>query len=215
MKTYNKIVLAASIFSLAGFLTISNFAFGEICSDGSQTFNNQPCPSPKSESITTSPADRSTEGTLMEFCPDGTLKPKGQCLTSSLSPTSAPAPSAPTPNPNVRPINTGADTGPEIGGRGGGSQGGGSQIIKLPNPLGQTNTFAELINRIVNWLLIISAPILALMIIIGAFQIMTGAGEPEKIIKGRHTITYAIIGYALLLISSGITTVIQNLLSGR
>ena len=41
------------------------------------------------------------------------------------------------------------------------------------------------------------------------------AGEPEKITKGRHTITYAIIGYALLLISSGITTIIQNLLSGR
>ena len=95
------------------------------------------------------------------------------------------------------------------------STGGGSQSIKIPNPLGNVKTFGELINRLVNWLLIIGAPILTLMIIVGAFQIMTGAGEPEKITKGRHTITYAIIGYALLLISTGITTIIANVLSNR
>lgn len=108
-----------------------------------------------------------------------------------------------------------------IGGSGSGIQapstvsGGGNQPIQIPNPLGNVKTFAELINRLVNWLLIIGAPILTLMIIIGAFQIMTGAGEPEKITKGRHTITYAIIGYALLLISTGITTIIANVLGKR
>lgn len=86
-----------------------------------------------------------------------------------------------------------------------------TQTITLPNPLKATN-FAELINRLTNWLLVIGAPILVLMIIIGAFQIMTGAGNPENITKGRHTITYAIIGYALLLISSGITLIIKQLL---
>lgn len=86
-----------------------------------------------------------------------------------------------------------------------------TQTIDLPNPLKATS-FAELINRITNWLLVIGAPILVLMIIIGAFQIMTGAGNPENITKGRHTITYAIIGYALLLISSGITLIIEQLL---
>ncbi len=93
--------------------------------------------------------------------------------------------------------------------------GGGNQTIQIPNPLGNVKTFGELINRLVNWLLIIGAPILTLMIIIGAFQIMTGAGEPEKITKGRHTITYAIIGYALLLISTGITKIIADVLSKR
>lgn len=89
--------------------------------------------------------------------------------------------------------------------------GGRTQVIELPNPLKATN-FAELINRLTNWLLVIGAPILVLMIIIGAFQIMTGAGNPENITKGRHTITWAIIGYALLLISSGITLIIKQLL---
>ncbi len=94
-------------------------------------------------------------------------------------------------------------------------RGGGNQPIQIPNPLGNVKTFGELINRLVNWLLIIGAPILTLMIIIGAFQIMTGAGEPEKITKGRHTITYAIIGYALLLISTGITKIIADVLGKR
>ena len=89
--------------------------------------------------------------------------------------------------------------------------GSGIQSIRLPNPL-QANTFQELIGRVVNFLLAIGAPILVLMIIIGAFQIMTGAGNPENITKGRQTITYAIIGYALLLLSKGITIIIEQLL---
>jgi hypothetical protein len=88
---------------------------------------------------------------------------------------------------------------------------GGSQTITIPNPLGATS-FEELIVRLNRWLLVIAAPILTLMIVIGAFQILTGAGEPDKITKGRHTITYAIIGYALLLLSSGIVFIIRQVL---
>ena len=96
-----------------------------------------------------------------------------------------------------------------------GSGSGGQQTIKIPNPLGQTTTFTQLISRIVNWLLVIGAPILTLMIIIGAFQFLTAGGNPEKVIQGRHTITYAVIGYALLLLSSGIIKIIENLLGAR
>jgi hypothetical protein len=100
-----------------------------------------------------------------------------------------------------------SDTGSRFGGKTEDSQ----TKITLPNPLG-VGTFAELIARIQKWLLYIGAPILTLMIIIGAFQILTAGGVPEKITKGRHTITYAIIGYALLLLSTGIMTIIENVL---
>ncbi|MDO8430038.1 MAG: pilin [bacterium] len=92
---------------------------------------------------------------------------------------------------------------------------GGQQTIRIPNPLGTTTTFTQLISRIVNWLLVIGAPILTLMIIIGAFQFLTAGGEPDKVTKGRHTITYAVIGYALLLLSTGIIKIIENLLGAR
>jgi hypothetical protein len=91
---------------------------------------------------------------------------------------------------------------------------GGGQTIEIPNPL-QARTFEDLVSALNRWLLVIAVPILTLMIFIGAFQIMTGAGNPEKITQGRHTITYAIIGYALLLISSGITFIIKEVLGTR
>ena len=100
------------------------------------------------------------------------------------------------------------------GGQGSGIIPGGSQTIQLVNPL-RANTFEELISRIVNWLLVIGAPILTLFIIIGSFQIMTAGGNPENITKGRHTITYAVIGYALLLLSSGIIYIIKDVLGAR
>lgn len=85
-----------------------------------------------------------------------------------------------------------------------------NQTIKINNPL-KSNDISELINRIVNWLLVIGAPILALMIIIGAFQILTAAGNAEQVTLGRKTITYAVVGYILLLISTGITKIIADL----
>ena len=89
--------------------------------------------------------------------------------------------------------------------------GGGSETIKIPNPL-KTTSFTKLIDRLVNWLLVIGTPILVLMIIIGAFQIMTGAGNPEQITKGRQTVTWAIVGYALLILSKSVTFIIAELL---
>ncbi|GEM_PF-6993000 len=141
--------------------------------------------------------------------PTGPLGPVGPNQTGPVGPVGPTGPVGQIPN----------GSGGQVSGGSGGLvpsvvSGGGNQPIQIPNPLG-VRTFGELINRLVNWLLIISAPILTLMIIIGAFQIMTGAGEPEKITKGRHTITYAIIGYALLLISTGITKIIADVLGAK
>lgn len=85
-----------------------------------------------------------------------------------------------------------------------------NQPIKIPNPL-KINSISELIDRIVNWLIFIGAPILTFLIIIGAFQILTAAGNEEQVTAGRKTITYAVIGYALLLISKGVTMIIAQL----
>ncbi len=90
---------------------------------------------------------------------------------------------------------------------------GGTQIISLPNPLGTVKTIPELIGRIVDWLIFIaSIAILPFMIIWGAYQLLMAGGNPENVTKGRHTITWAVIGYALLLISKGIEFIIRDVL---
>lgn len=52
------------------------------------------------------------------------------------------------------------------------------------------------------------------MIIIGAFQILFAAGDPEKFITGRRTIVYTAIAYAILLMARGIVAIIENFLTG-
>lgn len=92
----------------------------------------------------------------------------------------------------------------------------GSQTITLPNPLGATQTIPQLIGRIVDWLILIaSIAILPFMIIWGAYQLLMAGSNPEKVIEGRHTITWAIVGYGLLLLSKGIEYIIQDVLTGK
>ncbi len=89
------------------------------------------------------------------------------------------------------------------------SNSGGS--VTLKNPLGSTS-FIQIINNILNYLIYISIPILALMILIGGFQILTARDNPEKVNKGRHTIMYAVIGFIIILISKGVALIFLKII---
>ncbi len=92
---------------------------------------------------------------------------------------------------------------------GGGVTGGG---VTLDNPAG-SDTIEGLVHNITSALVIIATPIVAIMILIGAFQILFAAGDPEKFKRGKKTILYTVIGYAIILVASGITSIINNVLS--
>jgi len=84
--------------------------------------------------------------------------------------------------------------------------------ITLHNPAGSNTTIADLIHNITSGLVTIATPIVAIMVLIGAFQILFAAGDPEKFKRGKKTILYTIIGYAIILVASGITSIIKDLL---
>jgi len=76
------------------------------------------------------------------------------------------------------------------------------------------NSDAEgLLRSIVNWLIRIGTPIAVGMLIIGAFQMMFSGGNEDMIKRGRRTILYTAIGYAIILIGWGLTSIIQDFLS--
>lgn len=81
----------------------------------------------------------------------------------------------------------------------------------LPDPLGG-QSFAELINRFISWLIKISAPLFVIFLIIGAFQIMTAGGDENKFKKGKNTLTYTIIGFGIILLAKGIIFVVKEFL---
>ena len=81
----------------------------------------------------------------------------------------------------------------------------------LENPIG-TKSFTELLKRIIGYLIVIGAPILALMVLYGGFYILTAGGNPEKFKTGKDVILYAVIGYIIILVSWGIIYIIGEIL---
>jgi len=92
-----------------------------------------------------------------------------------------------------------------------GSQPRGSPSVTLDNPLGTANIMV-IINNILNYLIYISVPILAIMILIGGFQILMARDNPEKIQKGRTTLMYSVIGFTIILISKGVALILLRIL---
>ena len=85
-----------------------------------------------------------------------------------------------------------------------------AQDQELINPLGSTSTVWQVLEAISGFLMWVGAPIAVIMILWGAFQMITAAGNPEKIETGKRTIWWAIIGLIVILLSSGIIYAITN-----
>lgn len=93
---------------------------------------------------------------------------------------------------------------------------GASTTIRFPNPLGNCGTAGSqlqcVLTMIIDKLIILAAPIVTIMVLWGAFQILTAAGDPEKFKTGNKTIMYAAIGFAIVLVSDGIAYILRDIL---
>ncbi len=91
-----------------------------------------------------------------------------------------------------------------------------AQSITIPNPLGSGGSdIPTLIDTIATWLLGIGSTIAVIIVIWAAFLFMTSGGNQVKVTTARKTLWYAIIGITVLLLAKGVTTLIQNFLSGN
>ena len=85
--------------------------------------------------------------------------------------------------------------------------------VALNDPLGGGETFASVANNVIFFIsTTIAIPLTAIMVLVGAFQITTSAGDPEKFSQGRKTILYAAIGFVIAIIATGVTSIIKSLL---
>lgn len=71
----------------------------------------------------------------------------------------------------------------------------------------------ELIGNIIDILLGLVLTIAILFLIIGGFFYITSAGDESKVKKGKQTLTYAVLGIALVMLSYTIVYVINSALS--
>jgi hypothetical protein len=71
------------------------------------------------------------------------------------------------------------------------------------------------VQKILDALALMAAPFVAIMILVGAFQIMTAAGDPLKFKNGRNTILYAAVGYTVILLASSVVPIVKSILGIR
>ena len=90
---------------------------------------------------------------------------------------------------------------------------------KIENPLGEGNleTIPDFIAKLVEIVLKVGIPIVALAIIYTGFLFVAAQGNPEKITKAKKSLVYTLIGAALLLgafvIATAIGAVVDDIIS--
>ncbi len=90
-----------------------------------------------------------------------------------------------------------------------------TQTVKLTDPLGGSESFTSVATAVAGFLFWdIAAPLATIMVLVGAFQFMTSAGDPEKVSQARKTIMYAAIGLAVALIAGGVVSIIRAFVAG-
>ena len=86
-----------------------------------------------------------------------------------------------------------------------------AEKISLENPL-KYATFKELVQAVISFFLWLAVALTPLLIIVGAFYLMTAAGDPKKIETGRNIILWTCIGLAVILFSWGIIALVQGII---
>jgi len=83
--------------------------------------------------------------------------------------------------------------------------------VTLVNPLGTSCTDLTCpATAVINFLFTIAIPLCGIMVLVGGFQMMTAAGDPEKFGKGKKTILYSVIGFVVILLAGSVAALIQS-----
>lgn len=83
--------------------------------------------------------------------------------------------------------------------------------VTIENPISY-GTLGEVVSALVNFVLLVSIPLTAILFIIAGFYYLTAGANPENVKKAKNLIVWTIIGLAIILVSGGISTLIKNIL---
>jgi len=86
--------------------------------------------------------------------------------------------------------------------------------LRIYNPLESNRDFVTILKDILTWGITIAEVVVSIMIVVAAFQMIMAQGKPEDFKKAQHTIVYAVIGLAILLIAQGIAAIVKKVLTG-
>jgi len=70
----------------------------------------------------------------------------------------------------------------------------------------------DILRQIIKAVFLISIPLTSLMIIIGAYYIVTSGGVPDRVKKGKSIIIWTLVGFTVILLSEAIIGVIKAII---
>jgi len=88
-----------------------------------------------------------------------------------------------------------------------------AQSTKIENPI-LSQTFQQVVNRVVAFANSIVAPLSTLMVLIAGYLYMTGGGDPEKLKTAHRVIIWSLVGIAIVLLANSAEVIIRELLGG-
>ena len=92
---------------------------------------------------------------------------------------------------------------------------GGEQVIDLKDlsPLGTCGKLDCILVKILDFVFYLAIPLTSIMVLWGGFQILTAAGNPEKVKTGGKTVLYAAVGFAVVILSKAVSYLITDIIS--
>lgn len=85
--------------------------------------------------------------------------------------------------------------------------------VEFTSPFGNA-TITDVLNRLIDYGIAIAGSLAAIMILFGAFQIMTSRGDEKKYKSGRQTILYALGGLGVIILARGLVALFKGLVIG-
>ncbi len=84
----------------------------------------------------------------------------------------------------------------------------------IPNPL-KYKSFECLIEAVINVIFLLSLGIAPLMVLIGAFYLMTAGGNPAKVKTAQSIFIWTAVGLLIILMAKGVSSIIQAFITGN
>jgi hypothetical protein len=83
--------------------------------------------------------------------------------------------------------------------------------INIENPINATS-FEALVNNLINFIFYIALALTPLMIIFGAFFLLTAGEDPKRVETGKNIILYTLIGFTIILLAKGLVALIKGIM---
>ncbi|MFY9492911.1 MAG: hypothetical protein WAP55_00260 [Minisyncoccia bacterium] len=104
----------------------------------------------------------------------------------------------------LTPVFVSAESGGPVDGGSDGSFGG---DVTITNPLQGINSIPDVIDRIINFLAVLAAPIAVLMLVYAAYLFVLAGTSPDNVKKAKSIILYVVVGLVVLGLSKAIVYV--------